>query len=110
MVFEVHCQLPIVLEAGLSGPATNVLGPIEAHCQPCLHSYHKQCANQWLAVRLIPKGLKIVFCLFVGYEENQAQELAVNAARGRHALRQKSHMLVPAICIAIIADLVGFRN
>jgi len=25
-----------------------------------------------LAVRLIPKGLKIVFCLFVGYEENQA--------------------------------------
>jgi hypothetical protein len=48
MVFEVHCQLPIVLEAGLSGPATNVLGPIEAHCQPCLHSYHKQCANQLL--------------------------------------------------------------
>ena len=25
-----------------------------------------------LAVRLVPKGLKIVFCLFVGYEENQA--------------------------------------
>jgi hypothetical protein len=26
-----------------------------------------------LAVRLVPKGLKIVFCLFVGYEENQTQ-------------------------------------
>ena len=24
-------------------------------------------------------GLEIVFCLFVGYEENQAQELAVDA-------------------------------
>ncbi len=35
-----------------------------------------------LAVRLIPKGLKIVFCLFVGYEENQAQEITVDAARG----------------------------
>jgi hypothetical protein len=26
-----------------------------------------------LAVRLVPKGLKIVFCLFVGYEENQTK-------------------------------------
>jgi hypothetical protein len=24
-----------------------------------------------LTVRLTPKGLKIIFCLFVGYEENQ---------------------------------------
>ena len=47
-----------------------------------------------LAVRLVPKGLKIVFCLFVGYEENQTQELAVDASRGRHARRQKSHMPV----------------
>jgi hypothetical protein len=60
-----------------------------------------------LAVRLVPKGLKIVFCLFVGYEENQAQELAVDAARGGHARLQKSHMPVAAICVAIIADLVG---
>ena len=60
-----------------------------------------------LAVRLIPKGLKIVFCLFVGYEENQAQELAVDAARGRHARRQESHMPVAAICVAIVADLIG---
>jgi predicted anti-sigma-YlaC factor YlaD len=60
-----------------------------------------------LAVLLITKGLKIVFCLFVGYEENQAQELAVDAARGRHARRQKSHMPVAVICVAIIADLVG---
>ena len=43
-----------------------------------------------LAVLLIPKGLKIVFCLFVGYEEKQAQELAVDASRGRHARRQKA--------------------
>ena len=47
-----------------------------------------------LAVRLVPKGLKIVICLFVGYEENQTQELAVDASRGRHARRQKSHMPV----------------
>ena len=51
--------------------------------------------------------LKIVFCLFVGYEENQAQGLAVDASRGRHARRQKSHMPVAVICVAIIADLVG---
>ena len=60
-----------------------------------------------LAVRLITKGLKIIFCLCVGYEENQAQELAVDAARGRHARRQKSHMPVAALCVAIFADLVG---
>ena len=60
-----------------------------------------------LAVRLVPKGLKIVFCLFVGYEENQTQELAVDASRGGHARRQKSHMPGAAICVAIIADLVG---
>ena len=60
-----------------------------------------------LAVRLVPKGLKIVICLFVGYEENQTQELAVDASRGRHARRQKSHMPVAAIGVAIIADLVG---
>ena len=59
-----------------------------------------------LAVLLTPKGLKIVFCLFVGYEENQTQELTVDASRGRHARRQKSHMPVAAICVAIIADLV----
>ena len=60
-----------------------------------------------LAVLLVPKGLKIIFCRFVGYEENQASELAVDASRGRHARRQKSHMPVAAICVAIIADLVG---
>jgi hypothetical protein len=59
-----------------------------------------------LDVLLITKGLKIIFCLFVGYEENQAQELSVDAARGRHARRQKSHMPVAAICVVIIADLV----
>ncbi len=48
-----------------------------------------------------------MFCLFVGYEEIQAQDLAVDAARGRHARRQKSYMPVAAICVTIIADLVG---
>jgi hypothetical protein len=60
-----------------------------------------------LAVRLITKDLKIIFCLFVGYEENQAQELSMDAARGRHARRQKSYKPVAVICVAIIADLVG---
>ena len=60
-----------------------------------------------LAVRLVPKGLKIVFCLFVGYEENETQELAVDASRGRHARLQKSHMQVASILVAIIADLVS---
>ena len=59
-----------------------------------------------LAVRLVPKGLKIVICLFVGYEENQTQELTVDASRGRHARRQKSHMQVAMISVVIIADLV----
>ncbi len=60
-----------------------------------------------LDVRLVPKGLKIVICLFVGYEENETQELAVDASRGKHARLQKSHMPVTRILVAIIADLVG---
>jgi hypothetical protein len=46
-------------------------------------------------------------CLFVGEEEDQAQELAVDAARGRHARRQESHVPVAAICVTIVAHLVG---
>jgi hypothetical protein len=34
-----------------------------------------------LRVRLITKRSKIIVCLFVGEEEDQAQELAVDAAR-----------------------------
>ena len=41
------------------------------------------------------------------HEEDQAQELAVDAARGRHERRQESHVPVAAICVTIIADLVG---
>ncbi len=55
-----------------------------------------------LAVLLVPKGLKIVFCLFVGYVENQTQELAVDESRGGHARLQKSHMPGAAIFVAII--------
>ena len=38
---------------------------------------------------------------------DQAQELAVDAARGRHERRQERHVPVAAICVTIIADLVG---
>jgi len=60
-----------------------------------------------LSVRLITKGRKIIVSLFVGEEEDQAQEIAVDAARGRHARRQESHVPVVAICVTIVADLVG---
>ncbi len=51
-------------------------------------------------VRLITKDRKIIVNLFVGEEEDQAQELAVDA-------RQESHVPVVAICVTIVADLVG---
>ncbi len=41
------------------------------------------------------------------HEEDQAQELAVDAAQGRHERRQENHVPVAAICVTIIADLVG---
>jgi hypothetical protein len=34
----------------------------------------------------------------------------VDAARGRHARRQESHVPVAAICVTIVADLVGQRR
>ena len=60
-----------------------------------------------LSVRLITKGRKIIVSLFVGEEEDQAQEIAVDAAQGRHARRQESHVPVAAICVTIVADHVG---
>ena len=57
--------------------------------------------------RLKTKDRKIIVSLLVGEAEDQAQELAVDAARGRHARRQDSHMPVAAICVTIVADLVG---
>jgi hypothetical protein len=41
------------------------------------------------------------------HEEDQVQELAVDAARDRHEGRQENHVPVAAICVTIIADLVG---
>ncbi len=55
----------------------------------------------------VPINNIISLCLFVGYEENQTQELIVDASRGRHTHQQKSHIPVAAIGVAIIADLVG---
>jgi hypothetical protein len=58
-------------------------------------------------VRLIAKDNKRIVSLCVGEEEDQVQELAVDSARGRHARRQESHVPVAAICVTIVADLVG---
>ncbi len=63
--------------------------------------------TELLFVRLITKGRKIIVSLFVGWEEGQAQEPAVDAARGGHTRRQESHMPVAAICVTVVADLVG---
>ena len=63
-----------------------------------------------LFVRLISKDLKVVVCLLVGEEEDQAQELAMDASLGRHACRQESHLpiaRIALICVMIVADLVS---
>ena len=60
-----------------------------------------------LFVRVASRCRKIIICLFVGEEEDQAQELTVDAARGRHARRQESHLPVAAIWVTVAADLVG---
>jgi hypothetical protein len=60
-----------------------------------------------LFVRLISKDLKVVVCLFVGEEEKQTQELAMDASRGRHACRQESHLPIALIWVTIVANLVS---
>ena len=59
-----------------------------------------------LFVCLITKGRKVIVGLLVGGEEEQAQELAVDTSRGRHA-RQKSHLPIALIRVTIVADVVG---
>jgi len=49
-------------------------------------------------VLLIAKDPKLIVSLFVGEGEDQAQELAVDAARGRHARRQERHVPVAEMC------------
>jgi hypothetical protein len=44
-----------------------------------------------LLVWQVAKGLEAVIGLLVGDEEDQAQEFAVDAARGRHACRLERH-------------------
>jgi hypothetical protein len=58
-------------------------------------------------VRLIPKGRKVIVCLLVGEEEDQAQELAMDTARGRNARRQKGHLPIELVCVTVVADLVS---
>jgi hypothetical protein len=58
-------------------------------------------------VRLIAKGRKVIVCLLVGEEEDQAQELAMDTARGRHARRQKGHLPIASIWVTVVADLVS---
>ena len=50
--------------------------------------------TKFFFVRLIAKGLKVINCLFVGDEDEQAQELTVDASRGSHTRRQESHLPV----------------
>jgi len=64
-------------------------------------------ANLVSSVRLISKDLKVVVCLLVGEEEDQAQELAMDASLGRHACRQESHLPIALIWVTIVADLVS---
>jgi hypothetical protein len=90
-------------------------GATQRHClstcqpdgAPVLLEEDAASVTKLLFLRLITKGRKIIVCLFVGEEEDQAQELAVDAARGRHACRQESHVPVAATCVTIVADLVG---
>ena len=63
--------------------------------------------TELLLVQLISEGLEIVVGSLVGEEEEQAQEFAVDAARGRHACWQESHLLVLSIGVAVITDLDG---
>jgi hypothetical protein len=74
---------------------------------PVLMEENAATVTKLVFLRLITKDRKIIVSLFVGEEEDQAQELAVDAAQGRHACRQESHVPVAAICIMIVADLVG---
>ena len=74
---------------------------------PCFAGRRRRDSDKTPGCAAGTQGPQIVSCLFVGSEENQAQELAVDASRGRHARRPKSHMQVAVICVAIIADLVG---
>jgi hypothetical protein len=60
-----------------------------------------------LFVRLISKDLKVVVCLLVGEEEDQVQELAMDASRGKHACRQESHLPIALIWVTIVTDLVS---
>ena len=53
-------------------------------------------------VRVIAKGLKVIKCLFVGNEVDQAQELAVDASRGSHTRGQEGHMSILSVRGAIL--------
>jgi hypothetical protein len=74
---------------------------------PVLLEENAATVTKLVFVRLITKDRKIIVSLFIGEGEDQAQELAVDAARGRHARRQESHVPVAAICVTIDTDLVG---
>jgi hypothetical protein len=63
--------------------------------------------TELLLVRLISEGLKIVVGLLDGEKKEQAQEFTVDAPRGRHACRQKSHLAVAAMGVATITNLLG---
>ena len=63
--------------------------------------------TKFFFVRVIAKGLKVIKCLFVGNEVDQAQELAVDASRGSHTRGQEGHMSILSVRGAIVANLVS---
>jgi hypothetical protein len=75
--------------------------------EPVVVEEDASAVTKLLFVRLIVKGRKVIVCLLVGEEEDQAQELAMDTARGRHARRQKGHLLIALVWVTVVADLVG---
>ena len=57
--------------------------------------------TELLLVRLITKIREVIASLLVRNEEEQTQELGVNASRRRHADRQKRYSAIVAIWITI---------
>ena len=79
----------------------------------CIELFHfrvhgrKLTVAELLLVRQVAKGLKEVIGLLVGDEEEQSQEFAMNAARGRHTRRQERYLTVASLGVAILTNLDG---
>jgi hypothetical protein len=65
----------VATRCGGGAAQSHSLGTGHPDSAPVLLEEGATTVTKLLAVLLITKGLKIIFCLFVGYEENHAQEL-----------------------------------